>query len=129
MKSTIIIDANILLRYVRNDHPVQSLKAKNIFEKAHKNILNIYLDEIILAETIWVLSSYYKTSKALIVATLREQLYFDWVINPRKKLMLKALELYGKTNVSYIDCWLVVLSNGKKVPLETFDVKLKNIKF
>lgn len=127
MKSTIIIDTNILLRYLRNDHPTLSLKAKKLFEKAHKNILRIYLDEIVLAETIWVLTSYYQTPKPLIVSTLQEQLYFDWIINPRKKNMVKALELYGKTNISYIDCWLLIVSKSENMSLKTFDNKLKNL--
>ncbi len=127
MKSTVIIDTNVILRYLRNDHPILSLKAKKLFEKARKNILNIYLDEIVFAETIWVISSYYKAPKALIVARLQEQLYFDWIINPRKKCMLKALELYGKTNVSYIDCWIFVLSKSENMALETFDRRLKNL--
>lgn len=127
MKSAVIIDTNILLRYLRNDHPMLSLEARKLFEKAHKNILNIYIDELVLAETIWVLSSYYQTPKPLIVSTLQEQLYFDWIINPRKKLMLKALEYYGKTNVSYIDSWLYKLSKSERLSLETFDTKLKKI--
>lgn len=128
MKSTIIIDTNILLRYLRNDHPILSIKAKKIFEKAYKNDVNIYLDEVVLAETIWVFSSYYKTPKSLIVSKLLEQLYFDWIINPRKKLMLKALGLFGKTNLSYIDCWIFSVNQSLKTSLETFDNDLKKLK-
>lgn len=128
MKSTIIIDTNILLRYLRNDHPVLSVEAKKIFEKAYKNDMNIYLDEVVLAEAVWVFSSYYKTPKSLIVSKLLEQLYFDWIINPRKKLMLKALGLFGKTNLSYIDCWIFSVNQNLKTSLETFDNDLKKLK-
>lgn len=124
----IIIDTNILLRYLRNDHPILSIKAKKIFEKAYKNSINIYLDEIVLAETIWVLSSHYETPKSLIVSKLLEQLYFDWIINPRKKLMIKALGLFGKTNLSYIDCWVFIVNQSLKASLETFDNDLKKLK-
>lgn len=128
MKSTVVIDTNILLRYLRNDHPNLALKAKKIFDKAYKNDVNIYLDEIILAETIWVLASHYKTPKSLIVSKLIEQLYFDWIINPRKKLMIKALGLFGKTNLSYIDCWIFIVNQSLKASLETFDNDLKKLK-
>ncbi len=128
MKSTVTIDTNILLRYLRNDHPILSNKAKKIFEKAYKNIINIYLDEVVLAETIWVFSSYYKTPKSLIVSKLLEQLYFDWIVNPRKKLMLKALGLFGKANLSYVDCWIFTVNQSLKTSLETFDNDLKKLK-
>lgn len=128
MKSTIIIDTNILLRYLRNDHPILSIKAKKIFEKAYKNNINIYLDEVILAEAIWALASYYKTPKSLIVSKLLEQLYFDWIINPRKKLLLKSLFLYKAKSLSYIDCWIFTVNNALKTTLETFDHDLKKLK-
>jgi len=129
MKPTVVIDTNILLRYLRNDHPTLSIKAKKIFDKAYKNDVNIYFDEIVLAETIWVLSSYFKTPKSIIASTLLEQLYFDWIINPRKKLMIKALGLFGKTNLSYIDCWIFTVNQSlKTTSLETFDSDLKKLK-
>jgi len=129
MKPTVVIDTNILLRYLRNDHPTLSIKAKKIFDKAYKNDVNIYFDEIVLAETIWVLSSYFKTPKSIIVSTLLEQLYFDWIINPRKKLMIKALGLFEKTNLSYIDCWIFTVNQSiKTTSLETFDNNLKKLK-
>jgi len=129
MKPSVVIDTNILLRYLRNDHPTLSIKAKKIFDKAYKNDVNIYFDEIVLAETIWVLSSYFKTPKSIIASTLLEQLYFDWIINPRKKLMIKALGLFGKTNLSYIDCWIFTVNQSlKTTSLETFDSDLKKLK-
>ena len=128
MKQLITIDTNILLRYLRNDHPTLSIKAKKIFDRAYDNHINIYLDEIILAETIWVLSSFYKTPKSFIVSKLLEQLYFDWIINPRKKLMIKALGLFGKTNLSYFDCWIFIVNQNLKTSLETFDNDLKKLK-
>ena len=127
MKSIVLIDTNILLRYLRNDHPTLSIKAKKIFDKAYKNSMDIYLDEIILAETIWVLASHYKTPKSQIVSKLLEQLYFDWIVNPRKKLMIKALGLFGRTNLSYIDCWIFTVNKSLKTSLETFDNDLKKL--
>lgn len=128
MKSIVLIDTNILLRYLRNDHPTLSIKAQKIFEKAYKNSIKIYLDEIVLAETIWVLSSHFKTPKSLIVSKLLEQLYFEWIINPRKKLIIKALGLFGKTNLSYIDCWIFIVNQNLETSLETFDSDLKKLK-
>lgn len=128
MKPTVLIDTNILLRYLRNDHPILSIKAQKIFERAYKNSINIYLDEVVLAETIWVLSSHFKTPKSLIVSKLLEQLYFDWIINPKKNLMIKALGLFGKTNLSYIDCWIFIVNQNLKTSLETFDNDLKKLK-
>lgn len=127
-KPIVTIDTNVLLRFLRNDHPALSLMAKKIFDRAYNDDINIYLDEVILAETVWVLSSHYKTPKHLIVDKLLEQLYFDWIINPRKKLMIKALGLFGKTNLSYIDCWIFTVNQSLGTSLETLDNNLKKLK-
>ena len=127
MSKLLCIDTNILIRFLRADHPELSQKAKEIFLKAQKGEIEIYLDEIIIAETIWLLSSFYKLKKELIVSQLQELVSQGWVINPRKKIILDSLSLFSVNNLAYIDCWVACVSKSIPVELETFDNKLKKI--
>ncbi|MBI3558995.1 PIN domain-containing protein [Candidatus Gottesmanbacteria bacterium] len=118
MNKIIVIDANVFVRYFLNDHPILSKKAKEIFLQAQKLQTKIYFDEIIVAEIIWLLTSFYKMEKTTILSGLSKLISQDWVINPRKNLLLTALELYGQENLAYIDCWLYIVgknSGFKKV--------------
>ena len=128
MKKTILVDTNIIIRFLLGDNPQLFSEAKKIFAKAQEGSNNIYLDEVVMAEVVWTLSSYYKFEKVNIVDRLEKLIFQDWIVNPRKKLMLKALGLFGKTNLSYIDCWIFTVNQSLKISLETFDNNLKKLK-
>ena len=128
MIKKIIVDANIVIRFLLNDHPTLSSRAKAIFLKAQQGNIIIYIDEVILAEVIWTLSSFYKIKKLDIVDRLEKLLSQNWIINPKKKLLIKALMLFGTSNLDYIDCWVFEVSKYQKITLETFDEDLKKLR-
>jgi len=122
---TVLVDANVILRFLLNDHPKLSSLAKSIFLKAQKGLIKIYLDEVVIAETVWTLSSFYKIKKTDLIDRLEKLISQSWVVNPEKKLILETLNLYRFSNLDYIDCWVLAVSQWQKVILETFDVALK----
>lgn len=120
----VCLDTNVLLRFLLEDNIVLHNKAKKTFDAAEAGEVQIYLDEVILAETIWVLLSVYKLEKQLICQTMTKMLACKWLVNPRKNLMLKAIGLWSKTKLHYPDCWLFVLSTDAGFEMETFDLAL-----
>lgn len=128
MISTLLADANVIIRFLLNDHPKLSQEAKTIFSKAEKGVIKIYLDEVVLAEVVWTLSSFYKVKKTDLVDKLEKLLSQDWIINPRKSILFETLDLYKRSNVEYIDCWIFVVSKAQRLKLETFDKKLKKLR-
>lgn len=120
----ICVDTNILLRFLLEDDSALHGQAKKIFKKAEDGLLEIYLDEVILAETIWVLLSVYKLEKQEICQAMTKLLTCKWLINPRKEPILKAIGLWSKTKLHYPDCWLYVVARSLNYKLETFDLAL-----
>lgn len=112
MIKTIVVDANIIIRFLLHDHPKLSLVAKTIFQKAEKGTYNIYLDAVSLAEVVWTLSSFYKIQKNDLVDKLQKLVSQEWLVNPKKKLLLMTLDLYLSSNLDYIDCWVLNLSKS-----------------
>lgn len=121
----LLVDANVVLRFLLGDSTTLSPKAKDIFQKAEDGAHEIYLDEVIVAETVWVLQSFYKLNRKDIAGKLLTLLGQDWIINPRKPLMLSALTAYEHGPLHYIDCWILAVSHRLEIPLATFDHKLK----
>ena len=121
----ILIDANIILRYLLADHPQLSAQAKALFLRAEEGKVKLYCDEIVIAEVVWVLSSVYKTPKEKIVSQIEIILSQGRIVNPRKNLILESLTLHSISSLSYVDCWLLKLSEIEDLKLETFDQKLK----
>ena len=124
MKPVIIVDTNVILRLILADDPKLSLQSKEIFDLAETGKVGIYIDEVIVAEVVWVLSSFYRQSKEDIVKHLKDMISQRWIVNPRKKLILAALNLFSETNLSYIDAWILLVSRQRKIELKTFDQKL-----
>lgn len=127
MSKIILIDTNVFIRHLRGDDKILSPKAKSIFAQAEAGKRQIYVDEVIIAEVVWVLSSYYKETKENIVLQLTDILSQNWIVNPRKNLILKTLSLFTKTNHSYIDCWALTVAKDEQLPFTTFDENLDKL--
>ena len=122
---TDILDTNIILRFLREDHPEHFRRAKKLFRQAEKGVLNCYIDSVILAEAVWTLSSYYKTNRTDIATKFEMLLVQSWMVSEQKQVLLSAIHAYQATTMDYIDCWLLALSEEKNIFLVTFDAKLK----
>lgn len=127
MTQTLLIDANVVIRFLLNDHPALSFLSKSIFLKAQQGKIKIYLDEVVIAEVIWTLSSFYKIKKADLVDKIEKLISQNWIVNPRKTLFFKALNLFRSTSLDYIDCWIYTVSKSQGITLETFDKRLKKL--
>ena len=59
MKNILVIDANVILRYLLNDHPEHFEKASAIFEAVKEGQTLVYLPEGVLVECVYVLLCLY----------------------------------------------------------------------
>lgn len=122
---TLLVDTNIIVRFLLSDHKTLSTQARTLFTRAQEGKHFIYLDDVVIAEVVWVLSSFYRVPRADIAIKLEQLIGQDWIENSKKSLILQALSLYRETTLHYIDCWLLATAKKYEFPLETFDRKLK----
>jgi len=117
------LDTNVVLRLVLADHPDLSQKAKSIFEEAEKGRIEVFINHTTVAEVFWVLESFYRLDKAELVQLLTELLRFPNLRVNDKRLILTALNLVLKENISYIDAYNLVFAKKNQLTLKTFDRK------
>ncbi len=118
-----LIDTNLIIRFLVNDDPQKVAKVEKLLrEKTNKNIL---LDTVI-AEIIWVLTSYYSLSKENVIEKIRALIHVD-TIECNAFLINRALSFWGKTNISYIDAYLVAVAELGNMTLYAYDQKLTAI--
>jgi predicted nucleic-acid-binding protein len=116
----LLIDANIVLRYVLNDHTELSLKAKDIM--LNNEILIITQ---VIAETIYVLKGVYKSSRQDISDTLLSICSMDNVLLEDSEIVTSAIKEFADNNLDFVDVLLYSyqkFSSGRNVV--TFDKKL-----
>lgn len=122
-----LADTNVLIRYLLRDHLELSPKAKRLIEQAESDKYEVWVDEVVIAEVVWVLSTHYHQPKDQIVRPLLDLLNLKRLINPRKNLIKEALGLFTAKNLSYVDCWLLAVSKSKNLELATFDKALQKL--
>jgi len=114
-----IVDANIVLRYVLNDHEELSSKAADILE--HQTVM---LPIEAACEVVYVLQKVYRIDKSDIEDQL-SKLVTEGLINLDKPdVFLKALECYASKSFDFVDTLLWAYHAVEQHDIMTFDEKL-----
>ncbi len=121
---TVCLDTNVVLRFLLRDESVFYQQAEEIFFKAERGEIKIYLDEVIAVEVVWVLVKLYKIKKQDALIAMTKLLKSRFIVNPRKKMMMKAVILSSRTDLSFPDAWLHIVSKESGYKVKTFDLAL-----
>jgi predicted nucleic acid-binding protein len=116
------IDANIILRYILNDHEEFSPKAKEIIDK---HIVEVPVE--VLCEVIFVLTGYYNIDRQNVSTKLIRFFEETQCILLHQETILKALEYFGVNTLDFVDCILAAYAEVEKDTIYTFDVKLQKL--
>lgn len=64
MDGHIFVDTNVFLRFFVRDMESHYHKAEELFEKAERGEIKLETSDLVIAEIVWVLESYYNFSKS-----------------------------------------------------------------
>lgn len=118
-----LIDTSLIIRFLVNDDSKKTSQVEKLLKD--KNNTNILLDTVI-AEIIWVLSSYYHLGKEDITEKVKALIHVD-TIECNAFLISRALTLWEDYNISYIDSYLAAVSELGRITLFSYDLKFKSI--
>jgi predicted nucleic acid-binding protein len=119
--SAYVLDANVLLRFLTQDHPVHSKAATTLFERAKRKEVTLEIDPVILAEVIFTLEGYYQKARADIASVLLRLISNPGIETDHRPEILDALRRYHNHNVDFADAWLAALAVAKKKAAASFD--------
>ena len=120
-----LIDSNLVIRFLLQDHPNQSPGASKLFYNKDETL---YLTDIVIAEVIWVLTSFYKIPKEDVIEKIYTLLDLPNTISNRT-LLVRALYLYRNFNIAFIDSYLLAYCEGEKLEgIYSFDEGLDKVK-
>lgn len=122
MKSMEIIDANIVLRYLLNDHEVLSKKSLEVVENK-----NVHIPFEVFAEIIYVLEKVYLIPRYTIKNTLTSLLRFQNITTADKNTLIYALEIFESKNIDFVDSILVAFSHVNNMIVHSFDKQLNKL--
>lgn len=102
------VDANVIIRLITGDPPEMAEQVAHLFQRVDDGVLELIVDEIVLAETVWVLSSFYGFSASQIAPVMRTFLISKGILCDDKTGLLQALTLYEDKNIDFVDALLAV---------------------
>lgn len=120
-KPAYLVDTNVLLRYLLNDHPAQGAAAKRLFDAAGAGKARLLIPQIAITEAIFTLQSYYRVDRQDIGRELLKLLTAPGVKLTCPAWMLEAVEDYRTRNVSFGDACLAAEAAAAQIPVASFD--------
>jgi len=119
MKPVILLaDANVFLRFLRNDHPEHSPAARRVMEQAAAGDVILRVQEIVVADVFYTLTAPVmkipRTTAARQLSALLQQPGID--VENRHKVF-DILSLCETKNIDYGDAALIVFAQSTTQPL------------
>ncbi|MCX7045251.1 MAG: PIN domain-containing protein [Candidatus Sumerlaeota bacterium] len=112
----IIIDANVLIRYLVEDPQVVAPEFKGVFDffpKVERGEIAIHLPELVVFEAHHVLRSFYKVPSTESAKKLAEIVGFDGVQMNDKQMMLDCLRILQSENIGLVDAYILAYCHAK----------------
>ena len=99
------LDTNIFIRFLTDDVPQKADACEKVFKKAVEKKETLFTTELVIAEIVWVLESFYELQKEEVQDKVEKILNTPNLICPHKDLILSALIIYSEKNIDYIDAY------------------------
>lgn len=125
----VVIDTNLLVRYLTDDEPQKAKAVDSLLNKATKGELRILIPSIVIAELVWVLESYYRMDASEIAELVEAILNTPGTEVTEKQIIISALKFYRGKNIDFIDAWIIEFAKENDIKtIYTFDKRhFKNI--
>lgn len=119
---TIFVDTNLFLRYLTNDVPEQADAVERLLRRAMAGEIRLLTNELVIAEIVWTLESFYKLSRQEIRDKVLAILNTPGLEVANGPTVLQAIVWYAEKNVDFIDAYngAWILSQGLNA-VYTFD--------
>ncbi len=116
----IIVDTNIILRYLLNDNEKLNKVATNIMENN-----DIFIPTEVIVETSYVLKKVYHVEKEKIYEVVKELLNFENIHFQNSDTIKLAFKVYSERNFDIVDCLLYAYCKNENYVIVTLDEKLR----
>lgn len=118
------VDTNVLIRHLTGDPPDLAARATALLASSTE----LLLADSIVAETVYVLESYYKVPRQLVTEAIRSLLAFEPVITVDPALLLRAVEVYEIDRLDFAEAYLVACAESTGVEeIASFDESIDRV--
>ena len=105
------VDTNILVRHLTGDPADMAARATAFLAEAEE----LYLTDLIVAETVYVLESFYEAPREQVAAAMRSLVSMRSVVTVDPALLLRAIEVYETDRLDFAETYLVACAESTGV--------------
>jgi predicted nucleic-acid-binding protein len=105
------IDTNILVRHLTGDPPEMAERSTRFLADADQ----LYLADLIVAEAVYVLESFYSAPRDQIAIAMRSLLSMRSVVTVDAAFLLRAIEVYEVDRLDFAEAHLVACAESTGV--------------
>jgi predicted nucleic acid-binding protein len=105
------VDTNILIRHLTGDPPAMAARATAYLATESE----LLLTDLVVAETVYVLESYYEAPRAQVAEAMRSLVGLASVITVDPALLLRTLEIYEADGLDFAESYLVACAESTGV--------------
>ncbi|MGC9451674.1 MAG: PIN domain-containing protein [Oceanipulchritudo sp.] len=116
-----ILDANVLVRFLRDDHAEHSPRARALITRAEAGEVRLVLLDAVVAEVVFVLTSAYGCTRRETSEALLPFLHHGGIECPEAEVIADALRHFSTKKVDYMDCFLAAAAKSRGIPVASFD--------
>ena len=121
---TAFIDTNILVRHLTGDPPAMARRATAFLASQPE----LYLADLIVAETVYVLESFYKSPRDQVATAMRSLIAMRSMITVDGAVLLRAIEVYEVDRLDFAEAYLVACAESTGVgSIASFDKAIDRI--
>ena len=116
-----LVDANVLLRFLRNDDPVQSPRARALMARAQRGEVVLAVSILTMADVFYALRTSYKVPRPTAAELLSQLLLSNVLEIEQESILADALARIKAANVDLGDAVLAAQAAASGDPVATFD--------
>jgi predicted nucleic-acid-binding protein len=121
---TAFIDTNILVRH-RTGDPADMAARSTAYLRNQSGLL---LADVIVAETVYVLESFYEAPREQVAEAIRSLVTFDSIVTVDPALLLRAVEVYETDRLDFADAYLVACAESSGIDsVASFDESIDRV--
>ena len=105
------VDPNILVRHLTGDPADMAARATAYLRSASE----LLLTDLVAAETVYVLESFYEAPRGQVAGALRSLIAFDSIVCVDPALLMRAAEVYELERLDFAEAYLVASAESTGV--------------
>jgi predicted nucleic acid-binding protein len=118
------LDTNVLIRHLTGDPPAQARRASAFLAAADE----LLLPDLIVAEVVYVLESFYEVERARVAELVRAVVGFPAIVVVDVPLLLRAFEVYELERIDFAEAYLVASAEASGVgAIASFDGSIDRV--